>query len=363
MPPMRILFTRFPYESSFGGAEIQTLAVMEGLRQKGHSVSFAGSCAVLVAECRKRGFAVTELEIGKPPVSKWTALSFLWRQGSMKKKLLRLLDEPVDAIFMLSLSEKLLLTDVAAGKGARVFWMEHDRIGPWFTSNPWLSRLRRLSAQAMTVCVSELSRRIFFEHRWDQDKMIAIPNGIDLKKFAGTPVSYEHKNLLVGCVARLSKEKGVHILIKAAAAVPSMDLTIVGSGREKVVLEGYISALHLSERVRIVPALEDLAAFYKSLDVFVLPSCENDPFGLVAAEAMASGVATIVTDACGIADKLMNGKDALIAQADNVESLAVNLQKLTDPAARSRIAQEGLTTVTREFGMEKMVDAYETLLR
>ena len=111
---MHIFFTRFPLESQFGGAEVQTLSLMEGLKERGHHVAFLGSCPVLLEKCFALSVPYFDLNIGPPPVTKWHAISFLWRQFLMRKKLINAINEqPVTrneqrVIFMLSLSEKLL---------------------------------------------------------------------------------------------------------------------------------------------------------------------------------------------------------------------------------------------------------------
>lgn len=364
---MKILFTRFPLESAHGGAEIQTLALMRGLRERGHAVAFLGSCPVLLAECRAEGFPVAELSIGPPPVTTWSALSFLWRKQTMQRKLVDALAafHDLDTICMLGLSEKLLLTKEAHAKGIRVLWIEHDRIGPWLTKNPWLPRLREQSRHALTIGVSELSAGRYRALGWPADRVVAIPNGIDLSRLRDSPqraMSNEQRvnGLHVGSLSRLSEEKGIDLLVAAALDLPEISLTIVGKGRE----EGYLRTLAepARDRIRIIPHVHDLGEFYRSLDCFVLPSRDHDPFGLSAAEAMASGIPVIVTDQCGIAGSLTNGKDALIVKANSSQALKEALQSMLDPSTRSRFALASKATAERSFSLENMINAYERML-
>src|SRR3989344_897195 len=179
---MRILFTRFPFESRYGGAEVQTISLMKGLRDHGHAVAFTGSCPTLRRLCREENFPVVELDIGPPPVSKWTELSFLWRKQKMQQQLETLLEQfqSLDAICVLSLTEKILLTEAAVKRGTKVLWIEHDRIGPWLTKNPWLKILKQLSSKVTTVGVSKLSRDLYIGLGWDSARTIAIPNWVPL---------------------------------------------------------------------------------------------------------------------------------------------------------------------------------------
>ena len=279
---------------------------------------------------------------------------------------------------MLSLSEKLLLTEFAVKNGIKVFWIEHDRVGPWLTKNPWLSRLRTLSASAMTICVSELSRKIYIDLGWDPEKTVAIPNGIDVERFLPPPpapppslpaarVEKVEGGLRLGCVCRLSHEKGVDVLIQAVSGLPEVDLTIVGTGSDEGYLRKLIEQIHASEmldreRIRIISYIDDLGEFYRSIDALVLPSRDNDPFGLVAAEAMACGTPVIVTDQCGIAGHLRDGQDAIVCRADSDLALREAITRLMDASLRSRLSENGRATVKRAFSLSLMIDGYAALL-
>lgn len=281
----------------------------------------------------------------------------------MRQKLIDALAKfpDVDVVCMLSLSEKLLITDRLTDDKKRVLWIEHDRIGSWLRLNPWLALLRHRSTRAKTICVSELSRKMYLELGWDPEKTVAIANGIDPNKF-GNPKSQRTNptsSLKLGCVARLSPEKGVDLLVTAVAELPDVSLTIIGKGREEAKIQSMITTKHLHDRVNIRSHESDLGAFYASLDVLVLPSREHDPFGLVAAEAMACGTATLVTDACGIADYLQDGTDTIIAQSNNAEALRQGIERLRDIDFRIRISKQGRATALEKFSLEKMVDAYE----
>lgn len=356
---MKILFTRFPLESAFGGAEVQTLALMEGLIARGHAVTFAGSCAVLLEECAKRGIPCIPVDIGEPPVTKTGAVSFAWRKNAMKKKLEAMLAgmEKPDCVAMLSLSEKLVLTDVAAANGSKVFWIEHDTVGRWLTQNPWRALLLKQSKRATTVCVSALSKKIYVDMGWDATRTIAIPNGV--KEIPVAVPAHDTSALHLLCVARLSPEKGVDVLLRAIRHLPAVTLDVVGEGREGHAYRRLAKAFDMQGRVRFLGRMTDVASMYASYDAFVLPSREHDPFGLVAAEAMMAGLPVIVTDACGIAGYLTNGKDALIVKANDDGALKEAIHPLSDVTMRKRLGEAGAKAARERFSMERMIDDYE----
>ena len=388
---MKILFTRFPLESRFGGAEVQTISLMKGLREKGHEVSFLGSCPTLLAELPKHGISVQKLDIGNPPVTKFGAVSFFWRQFGMKKKLIDVVDSWVRrtkscsacenddnaqstsstcgpknnqnnaAIFMLSLTEKLLLTDYAVQKGIKVFWVEHDKVDRWLTVNPWLPHLLRLSRQATTITVSDLSREIYKKLGWSSEHVISIPDGIDVKKFVQKEKKiYPNDVFRCGCIARLTRDKGVDVLLGAMASFSDIHLTIIGKGPEEKTLRAYTKEHHLDSRVRFASDVP-LNELYKDLDVLILPSREHDPFGMVVAEAMACGIPTICTTQCGISAHLQPG-ESLIARADDAEALRDALETVQEQEVWDVLAENGPRIALERFSSDAMVNTYAALL-
>ncbi len=366
---MRILFTRFPKESAEGGAENQTEWLMQGLLERGHAVSFLGHCPVLLRRLEKRGIPSTSLDVGEPPVTKWGALSFLWRRKRMRLRLEEALETlmrdagPLDAVCMLSLSEKLLLTPWCLAHGIRVFWIEHDPIGRWLTWNPWLPLLRRLSHFVKTVCVSRQSSACYLSLGFDSAHLRVIGNGVPSADVRLSPQS--STMLRIGVLARLAHEKGVDTLLHALRSVEGVSLSIVGQGPERK----YISMLLAedvrrtgAERITLQPSVSDVDAWYASIDVLVLPS-RSDPFGLVVAEAMMRGIPTVVSDACGIADVLTHEHDALLVPSESVTELFKALSRMKDIALRQMLSANGRATAEKECSLAKMITDYEATLR
>ena len=250
-----------------------------------------------------------------------------------------------DVLCMLSLSEKILLTPLALSKGIKVVWIEHDSVGRWLRGNPWLSVVRKLSARVTTICVSELSAQMYRELGYKN--VLCIPNGVALPEYSAPPA--EGTDIIVGCIARLSPEKGVHVLIEAVEHMPHVRILINGRGPQKI---------KESENIELIDRVHDIDDVYKKIDVLVLPSVENDPFGLVVAEAMLRGIPVICTGACGISKYLHSGEDGLVVKAGSVIALRDAIEMMQDPETRNRLAQNGKRTAQNHFTLERMVDQY-----
>lgn len=372
---------------------MQTLSLMRGLKEKGHNVRFLGSCPTLLERTKEIDVPSEKLEIGDPPVTKFGVVSFLCRQFGIKKKLIKIVEGvlcPVRAlhamplrgtlvhhditILMLSITEKLLLTDWCVKNGINAIWIEHDRVGRWLTKNPWLPKLRKLSRCVKTVVVSNLSREIYIKLGWRPEDVVAIPNGIEFrarKNARGAGLVYPEPvegvtratgtkpNLHIGCISRLTHDKGVDLLVKTVNSIPDVTLTIVGSGKEEEKLKAL--AQPSGDRIKFVEHVDDLNDFYSSIDALVLPSREHDPFGICIAEAMASGIPTIITDACGIASHL-EGSESIIVKAGDVKALRDAIVEIQKPEIWNKLSEVGPEIVKKRFSAGKMVERYEELI-
>lgn len=129
-------------------------------------------------------------------------------------------------------------------------------------------------------------------------KVEYIPNGVNLEKFnpAGKKLQIKLKNPIVLCVSALVKSKRIELTIKALALLNSVSLLVVGKGEEEKRL-GDLGNRLLGERFHIINLpFSEMPKVYRLADVFTLVSWKNEAFPLVYLEAMASGLAVVVTD-------------------------------------------------------------------
>jgi glycosyltransferase involved in cell wall biosynthesis len=230
--------------------------------------------------------------------------------------------------------------------------------------NPWLPRLRLLSRLATTIVVSDLSRKLYLKMGWDPTRTLAISNGIDVGQFKGaSPKTYplQPNTFRVGCIARLTHDKGVDLLIEAVRDLPNIHLTIVGTGREEENLRALLKKNLPTTNYQLLTTHPHPADFYHSLDTLVLPSRSHDPFGLVVAEAMAAGVPTIATDACGIVGYLTKA-ESIVVPAGSSSALRGALGEVQKKNIWENLAKRGPEVAKEKFSLSKMVDAYAALL-
>ena len=186
------------------------------------------------------------------------------------------------------------------------------------------------------------------------DRIRIIPNGVDLKEFAGLPPRRPNGDttelLFVGrCYPR---QKGLEYLVKALPFLRSREsirLTIVGEDWGGVpMLRSLATALGVERQIVFKGALprDEVIQAYASADIFVLPSL-FEPFGIVLLEAMAAGLPVVASSVGGIVDVVADGKTGLLIPPAKPSALAAGLEQLiSDASLRARMAEEARRRVS-----------------
>lgn len=178
--------------------------------------------------------------------------------------------------------------------------------------------------------------------------------GVDPDLFEPAP-QREERPFTIGYVGRLVEEKGVHLLLEAAARLDhDWRLRIIGSGPERAALGALAERLGIAYRIAWVDwaASTEMPAHYHRLDALAIPSLTRpnwkEQFGRVITEALASGVPVVGSDSGAIPDIL--GDAGLIVPEGDVSALAGALTRLhRDPALRSDLAARGRSRVLQYF--------------
>lgn len=157
-------------------------------------------------------------------------------------------------------------------------------------------------------------------------RWVVTGNPVDTSFFylRNTPLSATKTILFIG---RLDAFKGALRTLKAfhkiTGKVSDYKLIIAGEGAEAGAIRNYIDTENLSDRVgfqnRSLSRIDMRALFHKA-SYLVFPSL-FESFGLVAAEAMATGLPVVITDRTGPQD-FTTDLTAIAVQPDSVEAIA-----------------------------------------
>jgi glycosyltransferase involved in cell wall biosynthesis len=172
------------------------------------------------------------------------------------------------------------------------------------------------------IAVSEHVRQEYINHGYPEDRIIVIPNSIDIDKIGnGIRIPHEGRNILY--VGRMVSIKGVDILIrafdKASRHYHDLRLILVGDGKDLNHYRSLIQNLGIESKVIVTGAVsEDLLWDYYSIaDLFVYPSIAgSEAFGITLLEAMRYGIPCLVADTGGCKEVI---KDAGVTFRDQDE--------------------------------------------
>lgn len=204
----------------------------------------------------------------------------------------------------------------------------------------------------------------------DSKKLQVVYNAVDEK--ADAVVWTEKRAVVVGMAGRINRWKGQKLFIDMAELVhqerPFVKFVIAGSayaGEEYLEeeLKQYIEKKGLSDVVSLLGQVEDMDHFYQSLDLFVLPSVQPEPFGLVVIEAMEKKLPVVATAHGGPLEIIQDGEDGYLVPFENEDVMAERCMQLCDDwNLRKRMGEKAQEKKRRMFSVEKTVQEIDRIL-
>lgn len=230
----------------------------------------------------------------------------------------------------------------------------------------------RMLAYQYTNFLSDLNTNVSHEAvqafinkgAFTDQNLIAIYNGINLKKFKYQEVKKEPTVITLLAVGRFNEQKDYPNLLKAIALVvqqyPNIHLNIAGDGELRSDIETLIEQLQLSDNVTLLGRRNDIPMLMQQSDFFILPS-KYEGFGLVVAEAMACGTFAIATDCGGV--KEVMGQTGLLVSPQNSQALSEAIIHAVQLPEDKRINnnQRALQHVHKNFDLNKIIDQWEDI--
>ena len=185
------------------------------------------------------------------------------------------------------------------------------------------------------------------------------------------PEGTAQRPLKVGFAGLLMNSKGPHTLLKAVRLLRDRGLVVNASlagGRFAEAftdaMTTYIQRHQLEQQVQFVGQLsrQDLALFLRQQHAFVFPSIFPEAFGIVAAEAMASGLALVSSGVGGACELFEPEISGLHFPAEDAHALAAQLERLaTNPELLKRLQHAGEARARQRFSVTASAAKLEKL--
>jgi glycosyltransferase involved in cell wall biosynthesis len=197
-----------------------------------------------------------------------------------------------------------------------------------------------------------------------------IPSAVDVRRFRPSVDADQVRQSLglegkrvIAFAGRLVPHKGVEGIVRVVPELPAdVALLVIGRGPRLTDLKSLARRLGVEERVRFLTQVSDdaLPSYLGVADLFVFPSQNRlEGFGLVVAEAMATGLPVVIADMPGVREVIEPGREGLLVEPmDRADLVAKIRELLDDPERRRRMGRAArqraeeryaLPVVTREL--------------
>lgn len=184
-------------------------------------------------------------------------------------------------------------------------------------------------APQVEVVYNSVDREVF---NADKSKRKQVRDGFGIKE----------NDILIGYAGRLSREKGVDILIEAmqqlVKSCPNCMLLIAGEGAQRQELEESIRRIGMNGKVIFAGPVEDIEQVMGALDIGVVPS-RREAFGLTALEMMSMRVPVICSSAGGLAELVCHERTGLVCSENDPDAICKSIKRLIeDSELRNKLA-------------------------
>lgn len=346
----------------FYGGEVCLANLARGLGRRGHTVT----CVVrpdgrLAVELPRLGLVTREM-----PLVDWYEPMSIARLRAWLRR------EQVDIVHTHTPRDWFIAAAATVGTRARNVATRH-LLRPVAHAGLKRSFLRRLDTM---IAVSDAVRREVQAGRLvAPERLVTVPNGIalpvramstgTLRARAGVPMEVP----VIGCVARLSPEKGLVDLLHAAALLkprwPRLAVMILGDAPAGAAHPGELrqlaASLGLGATVTFCGYVPRADAHCAEFDIQAVCSLA-EPCGLATLEAMAQGLPVVATASGGSPELLDDGIEGFLVPPGDPERLARRLDCLLDSQGlRREMGRRGRTRVERDFGLDRMLDRTEAV--
>lgn len=331
---MRILFHTQVFWPSLGGIEIVTQFLAEEAAAAGHQATVATTMPGAGDDARFPFAVVRQPSLGQ-------------LLGLMRR---------ADLVVFGGMSLKAFVP--AWLMGCRTVVTHHFRYvderipgGPQARLKLWLARRATMNTSCSRYVAAQFGAA---------RNSVAIPNAVDDALFRADPAVARSGELLF--VGRLVSDKGVDVLIEALAIVGAAGrrprLTVVGTGEEEPALLAQATRLGVADQITWLGQLprQGVADQMRRHRVVVAPSRWNEPFGMVAMEAIASGCLVVGSSGGGLPEAIgpcgltFPNNDAAACAAALARALdAGTLADFAGPAALAHLDAHRRDVVARRF--------------
>lgn len=359
-----------------GGAELCMLDFLSRANhKKAHYTVLTGGLPEYMERIKSLDKKITQVAHAMPRLKPIGPRSALRALSAVKNLAQSIRERSPDIIVTNSIRAHIIGTYAARKTGKPIIWMIHDFTFPNF----FIKKLAQTPEKIIvpSQAVAEYTKKQIPEEL--HEKIIIIPNGIDLEKVDATPLddNLRPKKIapgtpLIGIIGRIDRWKGqdkvISALTRILEKIPDAHLLIIGepSAHDPKTLEfdrairKKVEEIGLVENVTFTGFVKNVYGAIKGLSCLVHASTEPEPFGRVVIEAMACGVPVVAGNLGGPGEVVRSGQTGLLVNPNNPGEIAqAVIQILTDPNLAKNLSGRARLAVEERYALPKIVARIE----
>ena len=164
-------------------------------------------------------------------------------------------------------------------------------------------------------------------------------------------------------ISNFRKVKRVNDVIRVFSKIKKkipIRLMMIGDGPERIEAEQLCRTLNVSEDVRFMGKVKSVKEFLSISDLFILPS-ETESFGLVALEAMSSGIPVISTNSGGLPEVNIDNETGFLVNVGDLDAMVEKCLYLLSDEKKLTLFKENAYNHSYKFDLPKILPLYERL--
>lgn len=221
-----------------------------------------------------------------------------------------------------------------------------------------VARLRRhyLECVDRFACITDFQRRKLVEAGYPAEKIVVIPNSMDAETECDAKLGD-----YVAFSGRLSREKGVDLIIEAARRNPQIPFRLAGAARD----ERLIADLPKNVKLMGYMTGEALKDFYSSARFFVMASRWYEGFPMTILEAASFSKAMIAPDHGGFTEIIGKGDEAIgvLCPPADIDALNATVSKLwNDPELVTELGRRAHSKLFNQYSTTVINNKWQQLL-
>lgn len=261
---------------------------------------------------------------------------------------------------------------------ARLVHSEHGRNYPQIGVETLKSRIARRCiyhlADAVFAVSNEIRDHYCRETGFPRDRMLVIPNGIDVRRIDEADASGAREefgigadDFTIGTVARLDRTKDTITLARAFAtfylsqASPRLKLLVIGDGDQRAAIENFVTERGLNGAVIFTGPRHDVPRLLGAMNLFALSSL-SEGMPITVLEAMVARLPVVATNVGALPEMVEEGVTGFLVKPKDEQAMAERFARLcSNRELARRLGQAARRKVEREYSLGAMLRSYAGL--